>query len=794
MGKTFSDKWLILLIYLIFSFLCGRLTFAQEKRDTIYSSKVDLAFISAIANDVKDKRIVMLGEPTHEEGNILAIKVELIKYLVEENDFSVIAFESGIYDLWKANKNIRGGFGYTQSLKEGIFSVWSCSREVESLFMLLEEWKDKVTVIGFDSQFSGEYASESILEDLTEIINIHKIRYDTSNLEFWASICTEMAETFAVSKDLDIDKFNKVSNDLIGLLSKIKPNEDLQFWKGIIKSSQALATDYFYNSPSSIPKNIWKASDSNGRDQQMANNLLLLIEIFKNRKIICWGASAHFAKGFTGIDNDELQDYLPMGKIVSDSIGDHQIYSIAFTGATGIVGLDSLSSLILQKPSLGSLESNLDLNGAEFAFLKMQENHQTFTSRSIENVELFGYWNQSFDAFIFSKHITPNILDCNFDDRLNDNFLIKQNDLTTDETPMEFQVNKNDNLIDYFTSISSTETIDGKLFNSETNEPIPYAHLVYRGSDIGSISELNGSFNLYKSKVHDSLRISSIGYKTQIISIEELLSNQGIISMEPELTELQEITIKGEKLSAKKILKRVVKAFNDNYLQKEYRASLIVSKSRRLQNAGMIESLINNIEKTDRNGYVFSSPYPIRNDDLTKLISSKTYLIDTLSFDTISVAENYSRIRSPLAFIDLLNYRKNTFLNPAKWRAYDFELTEVIGNLDGSETYKIAFRCTRPSHFNTLQLAPIEYWGEIYVLSTDYAVLKFATFTKQNKSKIWQAERFPAFQRKETWFNNTVVTYKKVNGYYFFEAGMYFSNWDVENGFINIQLSKVNFN
>jgi erythromycin esterase-like protein len=791
MGKTFFGKHLIFLAYFVLLFLCSRLTFGQERSDTIYSSKVDIDFISSISKHINDRRVVMLGEPTHEEGNILAIKIELIKYLVEQNGFSVIAIESGIYDLWKANKNIRSGLGYTQSLRDGIFPVWSCSREMESLFTLLEKWQDKVTVIGFDSQFSGEYASESLLEDLIEVIDIHKLRYDTSNLEFWASSCTDMAETFTVSKDFDIEKFNKISNDLIELLAKTKANEDLQFWNGIIKSSQALAADYFYNSPSSISKNIWKASDSNSRDKQMANNLLLLMEIFKNRKVICWGASTHFAKGFSGIDNDELHNYLPMGKIVSDSLGDQEVYSIAFTGASGMVGLDSTSSRVLQKASLGSLESNLDLNGVEFAFVKMRKDHQAFTSRSIENVELFGYWNQTFDAFIFSKQITPNILDC--DDQLNDNFVIEQNDLATDKATIESHVNKNDNLRDYFTSIYSAESISGNLFNSATNEPIPYAHLVYMNSEIGSISELDGSFKLYRSKFYDSLKISSIGYKTRIISIEDLRINQGIISMEPDIIELNGVTIRGEKLSPKKILKRVIKAFKSNYLQKEYTALMTISKSKRLQNTGLIESVINDIKKIDRNGYTFSSPYPIRNDDLIELISSKAYLIDTLSFDTISVAKEDSKIRSSLAFMDLLNYRKNTFFNPAKWSAFDFELTDVIVNQDGSETYKIIFRCTRPSHFNTLQLAPTEYWGEIYVLSSDYAVIKFTTFTRQNKFKIWQAERFPAFQKKETWFNNTVVTYKKINGYYFLETALYFSNWDGESGLINMRLSKVDF-
>ena len=53
-----------------------------------------------IRNAVKDKMVVLLGEPTHGEGNVISYKTEIVRFLHDSLNFNIISFESGLYDLY----------------------------------------------------------------------------------------------------------------------------------------------------------------------------------------------------------------------------------------------------------------------------------------------------------------------------------------------------------------------------------------------------------------------------------------------------------------------------------------------------------------------------------------------------------------------------------------------------------------------------------------------------------------------------------------------------------------------
>jgi|AVFP01.1.fsa_nt_gi erythromycin esterase-like protein len=80
-------------------------------------------------NEIESKRLVFLGEQSHGEGNVFSYKVELIKYLHQNHDFNVIAFESGIFDCYYADKQ-----GEYEILKDAILPIWSNSNELQPLF------------------------------------------------------------------------------------------------------------------------------------------------------------------------------------------------------------------------------------------------------------------------------------------------------------------------------------------------------------------------------------------------------------------------------------------------------------------------------------------------------------------------------------------------------------------------------------------------------------------------------------------------------------------------------------
>lgn len=747
--------------------------------------------VRSVADSLSSYQIVMLGEPTHGEGNILEIKAALLKELVSQHGFTIIAFESGIYDLWKAHQSNTLGVYDVQNIKNGLFSIWSCSEQMVDLFSSLAIWKQNVQVIGYDFQFSGETASETLLDDLEILFKSNGIPMPDSSMVFWSTACTFMSENFDVPKNFDIQRFLTLSDTFVSYLQKEKKTYDNQVWIQIFKSTAALAIDYFENAPSSKDEMTWRAKDSNSRDKQMANNLLFYRRLYPDRKIVCWGASAHFAKGFELAESKELKEFIPMGEIMADSLNG-KIFSLAFTGARGTYGISSQE--VKNITNLSTMEDSLSRQGIDYTYLPFKNVSKKFSSKALEFKDVVNGWNSTFDGFFFVDEITPNTINCSFQEKALSRISGDRPIVGRKKSSKVMPENESKDRIYFLESIRTTEQYSGLVKDARTKMPIPYATIRYAHSNIGTVSDENGNFFLPKSFISDSVIISCVGYKAKIVTRDLLHeSTQNQIGLEEEIGTLNEVIVRGEKLDARGILKRAVKAIERNFIQSSYETNVRLIQLSTDADSGVTKQTENLIKKRDRNGYIFFSPYP-GNDLETTLLKSRVCKIDSISNDTDTLACKPStrQIRSAIGFIDLLNFRKNTFLNPSKWKSFDFELLDVLEDQD-FETYRIGFRCRRPSHFNTLQLAPVEYWGEVFISSADYAIIKILTNTLQDKANIWHAEKYPAFKKDFVWFNTAVVEYKRINGFYFLSSFIYTSNWDNSTGFVEMRLQDVSY-
>lgn len=90
-----------------------------------------------------------------------------------------------------------------------------------------------------------------------------------------------------------------------------------------------------------------------------------------------------------------------------------------------------------------------------------------------------------------------------------------------------------------FSQQSEKGSIQGRVFNSATNEPIPFATLVIWGTQIGSVSDLDGNF-IFTGLKPGYLRVSasSVGFENYL-SEELLVSNANRSNIEIPMTELK---------------------------------------------------------------------------------------------------------------------------------------------------------------------------------------------------------------------------------------------------------------
>jgi hypothetical protein len=93
-------------------------------------------------------------------------------------------------------------------------------------------------------------------------------------------------------------------------------------------------------------------------------------------------------------------------------------------------------------------------------------------------------------------------------------------------------------------------TISGKLLNSETNEPLPYANIGIVNSNVGTISNLDGGFSILIPAQHilDSLTLSALGFARKKIPVSYFFTTKDVkVFLNEKPTVLAELLITEKK-------------------------------------------------------------------------------------------------------------------------------------------------------------------------------------------------------------------------------------------------------
>ncbi len=105
--------------------------------------------------------------------------------------------------------------------------------------------------------------------------------------------------------------------------------------------------------------------------------------------------------------------------------------------------------------------------------------------------------------------------------------------------------------------LAQKTVITGKVFDNETNQPIPYVNIGFQHSLIGTISETDGDFFLSTTKAADTLLISSLGYEVKKVHIVKGTTQDLQIRLIPTSIALEAIVVKPGENPAFKILRKI---------------------------------------------------------------------------------------------------------------------------------------------------------------------------------------------------------------------------------------------
>ena len=300
--------------------------------------KVSENDFSFLKEELKNVQVVMLGEKTHFDGNVFEVKTEIIKYLHQELGFNTIAFESGIYDVWKAQNSINNGGATNVALNKSLFSIWSKKREFRSFIDFFDANKTSLKLFGFDNQITGEYGENELVTDLFSYCADYQLILKLNKDDFELLIESINNSGVFDEGDITFEKYNVELGKLLNSINK-KPNDEIHFyWKQILKSLLAIGEYSYKNLP--ILSTFNTTADDNIRDKQMADNLLEYVKRHPNEKIICWGANAHFVNDMSSVKVSIIKEFVPMGSYLKKELKE-KVYSLAAVTASDSIFLNS---------------------------------------------------------------------------------------------------------------------------------------------------------------------------------------------------------------------------------------------------------------------------------------------------------------------------------------------------------------------------------------------------------------------------------------------------------------------
>jgi hypothetical protein len=265
------------------------------------------------------------------------------------------------------------------------------------------------------------------------------------------------------------------------------------------------------------------------------------------------------------------------------------------------------------------------------------------------------------------------------------------------------------------------KSIQGIIVDKTSRAPVPYVHVFLTSGLSGAISDLNGEFSIVISSAkNDSLRFSSIGYKTQKLPVKNFLTLKRTVEFEEDRVLLPGVTI--HELSAKDFIRKCVTRIPVNYIQtgNESKAFYWSSVKHRNTFTDFYEGYVRLLKKSKIQ--YDSTVLSIKNSaEHIQLFDS---LQDVLNFDVINQA--------------------SMFVNPANIDDWRFEYLYSSEHPDGSfviiEAAMIQSPFEKSKNSNTLK---------IFIHTPSYAIVRvdFTYQWQEGKRYYWKEDMQYALSR-----------------------------------------------
>ncbi len=391
----------------------------------------DFSDLKPLVKKIGKAKVVVLGEATHSEGSTSAAKSRMVRFLHKEMGFDVLAWESGLFQTLAMNSALRDADIPLKRAKYNLMlGGWANEKQTNNLFEYIRaSWKTDrpLEMSGFDAGKPHASARffKKFFEDLGKRNSLLSI-----NEEDWKRIKSLQSRGYGFISNKKVAEDVRVSErQVLETLTKIiKTNHD-KLLKTFSKKELKLADRFIYDSlVSEELRHILKTKGGEAwniaRDKFMADTFLWSMKnLYPNRKIIIWAATAHLIRNGDSIENIKNEGWYKtshhMGHKIYPELG-KDLYTIAFTSYEGESGevfpKDSkISSQVkkLKSPPENSFEAIAHKLNNPYLFVNLRSVNDKhwlrgkFISVALGKLENKASWSNIIDAFFFIDKAKP---------------------------------------------------------------------------------------------------------------------------------------------------------------------------------------------------------------------------------------------------------------------------------------------------------------------------------------------------------------------------------------------------
>ncbi len=256
-------------------------------------------------------------------------------------------------------------------------------------------------------------------------------------------------------------------------------------------------------------------------------------------------------------------------------------------------------------------------------------------------------------------------------------------------------------------NIEKVVQINAHVVDAKTNAPLAYANIMLQGSNVATVTNVDGEFSLKveEESLGNKITVSFIGYRSATVVLRTLLGDKAKVALTPSTVQLPELSVISK--DAKQLIDAVFEKKAQNYGRNETQMTAFYRESVRKGKTyvSLAEGVVD----------IFKQAYNNGREDVAqfyKLRKQTDYSrLDTLTFKLMGGPFNN-------IYLDVMKYPD--FIFTANIHAtYDFEFDRST-YIDDKLIYVIDFKP------NKYQVEPL-YAGKLYI-DAEHLALRSAVF------------------------------------------------------------------